>query len=48
MTATILDPAAAVRSRREPSDPAMIWIAGGTFRMGSDVITQGLARTGIR
>ena len=36
MTATILDPAAAVRSRREPSDPAMIWIAGGTFRMGSD------------
>jgi formylglycine-generating enzyme required for sulfatase activity len=36
MTATILDSAAVVRSQRNPCDPAMIWIAGGTFRMGSD------------
>jgi formylglycine-generating enzyme required for sulfatase activity len=35
MTAT-LEPAAAVNARTVPSDSSMVWIAGGTFRMGSD------------
>jgi formylglycine-generating enzyme required for sulfatase activity len=36
VTASTLDPSVAVLFRAEPSDPAMIRIAGGTFRMGSD------------
>ncbi|MBQ0822132.1 formylglycine-generating enzyme family protein [Microvirga sp. HBU67558] len=36
MTSTAFDPAPAVRSLQDPANQDMTWIAGGTFRMGSD------------